>query len=103
MALKRKRKGWRYKKERKTDFGKHFDSIWNNVQFVFYRCFASDIVRTDENLCTGACMGVCGRDFHGAKARDAVFILRVLCVALYHAVFYAEQQIVSVRPYESDR
>lgn len=75
MAAKRKRKEWSHKKERETDFGKHFDSAWNNIQSVLYRCPAPDIVGTDKNLCTGAGLGVCGRTFHRAKAGDAVFIL----------------------------
>ena len=54
---------------------KHFDSAWNNIQSVLYRCPAPDIVGTDENLCNGVCMGMCGRAFYGAKAGDAVFIL----------------------------
>lgn len=73
--MKRRRKEWSHKKERKTDFSKHFDSAWNNIQSVLYRCPAPDIVGTDENLCNGACMGMSGRAFHGAKAWDAVFIL----------------------------
>lgn len=100
--MKHRRKEWSHKKERENHFRKHFDSAWNNIQSVLYRCPAPDIGRTDENLCTGAGMGVCGRAFHGAKAGDVVFILLVLCAALYRAVFYAEQQILSVRPYESD-
>lgn len=75
MAEKRKRKEWSHKKERKTDFGKHFDSAWDNIQSVLYRCPAPDFVRADGNLCTGDDLGKCCRAFHRAKAEDAVFIL----------------------------
>ena len=66
--MKRRRKEWSHKKERENHFRKHFDSVWNNIQSVLYRCPAPDIVRTDENLCTGVGLGVCGRAFHEAKA-----------------------------------
>lgn len=31
MAMKRKRKEWSHKKERKIDIGKHSDSVWNDI------------------------------------------------------------------------
>lgn len=75
IILKRHRRGWSHKKERKNDLGEYPGGGRNIIQPVLYRSTAQDAVRADGSPGPSSHRGMCIRVFYAAEAGYALSVL----------------------------